>query len=230
LNKEEPPGWKEMKSISHKDYQISPGQQGMLDSDATWFTPHNLHQYQTGPETDEAPVVSTTAIIDQDHPPLSSPEPSSQAIQRDHSQFHTQAPPVMDESQFRRKQNESKNPEVTEDYEWEATPPVAKEKQTARAQSPAALDIESETLEWELTPPRPAKTIQKVGYYGVRADFRIHPLSTMMRKWNAMNHQQAKLPLAMTLLRHLFMVKYYFKKTVKESDVSFRTKTSCLLQ
>ena len=218
-----------MKSISHKDYQISPAQQGMLDSDATWVTPQNLHEYQTGPETDETPAVATTAIIDQDHPPLSSPEPS-RAIQRDHSQFHTQAPPVMDESQFRRKQNESKNPEVTEEYEWEATPPVPKEKQTARAQSPAALEVESETLEWELTPPRPAKTIQKVGYYGVRANFRIHPLLTMMRKSNAMNRQQAKLLLTMTLLHHLFKVKYYFKKTVKESHVSSWTKTTRLLQ
>ena len=191
MTKEEPPGWKEVKSISYKDYQISPAQQGMLDSDATWVTPQNLQEYQTGPERDEPPAVSTTMVVDQDHPPLSSPEPSSQAIQRDDLQFHIQAPPVMDESQFRRKQNEFKNPDVTEQYEWEPTPPVEKEKQTSRAKSPSA---EPETLEWEPTPPRPAKTIKMVEYYQVKANFRLHRLSKVMRKWNATNHQQVKFP------------------------------------
>ena len=153
-----------MKSISYKDYQISPAQQRMLDSGVTWLTPQNLREYQTGPESDEPPAVGTTVVIDQDHPPLSSPEPSSQAIQRDGSQFHTQAPPVMDESQFRKNQNESKNTEVTEEYEWEATPPMAKGKQITRNLSP---------LEWESTPRRLAKTIKTVCYCRVRANFRI---------------------------------------------------------
>jgi len=218
-----------MKSISYKDYQISPAQQGMLDSDATWVTPQNLHEYQTGPEVDEPPGVATTTVIDQDHPPLSSPEPS-QAIQRDNSQFHTQAPSIMDESQFRRKQNESKNSEVTEEYEWEATPPVAKQKQTARGQSPSAVELEPEPLEWEPTPPRPAKTIKTVRYYRVRANFSIHQPSKVMRKWNATNHRRVKLPLMTNLLHHLFKVKYYFRKTVKEKRVSFLRKVIYLLQ
>src|SRR5271170_2992980 len=95
LNKEEPAEWKEIKPLSHKDYQISATQEGMLDSEATWFTPQNIHQYQQGPLVDEPnilPAALTTTLGNGQHPDLSSPEPSSQAGRRDESQkFHTQA-------------------------------------------------------------------------------------------------------------------------------------------
>src|SRR5436309_15638849 len=109
LNKEEPPEWKEIKPLTYKDFQITANQQGMLDSDTTWFTPQNIHQYQQDP-TIEEPVLPTeitaaAAIRNGQHPDLSSPEPLSQIArpQDEPMQFQTQAvlaPTIMDREQF----------------------------------------------------------------------------------------------------------------------------------
>ena len=113
----------------------------MLDHEGGWFTPENIREYQarSAADSDEPPALPTVISNDQGHPPLSSPvEPSSQAVRGVDTQFHTQAPPMMDESQLRRKQDEAKE-EVAEeseekDYSWEPTQ-VPKVQETKRPQA-----------------------------------------------------------------------------------------------
>lgn len=107
-------------------------------------------------------------------PPLSSPEPdiSSQPVQRMDSQFNTQAPPMMDESQFRsmkRKPQESVVNDESEEnpYEWEATQEPTSQSRSHQVDSATQNSyIEQKEpenpLEWEESPPRPARTTKAV--------------------------------------------------------------------
>jgi hypothetical protein len=174
LAKEDHPAWAEVKNLKYQDYQITPGQQDILSKEASWFTPDNIAQYQTGPETDEqlkqeAPVFNGQG---QDHPPLSSPEmgPSSQ----NESQFHTQALAPFAQSQTK---GELEVEEVVEEVvekvveevveeasvekvlEWDPTPPPESPAPVATEEMQGDVEPEAEeSLDWEESPPRPKKT------------------------------------------------------------------------
>jgi hypothetical protein len=169
LAKEDHPAWAEVKNLKYQDYQITPGQQDILSKDASWFTPDNIAQYQTGPETDEqlkqeAPVFNGQG---QDHPPLSSPEmgPSSQ----NESQFHTQAPAPFAQSQTK---GELEVEEVVEEasvekvLEWDPTPPPESQAPVAAEKMQGDVEPEAEeSLDWEESPPRPKKTTMVISMW-----------------------------------------------------------------
>ena len=135
----------------------------------------NIKREPLYPRNTSFPVIAKNG---HDHPPLSSPEPeiSSQPAQRMNSQFNTQAPPMMDESQFRSLKSKPQEFEVNDEseenpYEWEATP----QQPTNRSQS---HKVDSGTqnsyieekepenpLEWEESPPRTARTTKAVWSY-----------------------------------------------------------------
>jgi hypothetical protein len=147
----------------------------MLDSDAAWFTPENIHEYQEGAAVSDEPILPPViASNGRDHPPLSSPEPdiSSQPVQRMDSQFNTQAPPMMDESQFRSMKSKPQESVVNDEseenpYEWEATQEPTSQSRSHQVDSATQNSYieqkESENpLEWEESPPRPARTTKAV--------------------------------------------------------------------
>ena len=139
----------------------------MLDSDGTWVTPDNINKNREDPLEFEEPVLPTLPANDQDHPPLSSPEiPSSQPMQGDDPQFYTQAPRILDESQFRRMQDEVKKPDVGDvsgenHFERESSPRVPDVTPTPKvisaAQKSQVEEGHDEQYSWEISPPRPAR-------------------------------------------------------------------------
>ena len=151
LNTEESVAWKELKSISYKDYQISAGDQGFLDSDTTWVHPGNIHDYDKGPEDDELPMADTS-LIENGHPPLDSPEPEPLSQRQDDSQFHTQARRTLDPTQMPGADEQEEN-----EIEWEPT-----QDENVPAAQPA-VEEESEELEWEASPARPPR-VGKIVY------------------------------------------------------------------
>lgn len=126
------PGWTEIKKAKYKETQIPPAQQAFLDSGAAWVTPRNIREYD-GAATEVDEQVYKGVIRDsQDHPPLSSPEIGSPGKSLHKSQFYTQAPPMMDESLYKKTQSRSRREEAEsreeaeaseeKEYEWELTP------------------------------------------------------------------------------------------------------------
>jgi hypothetical protein len=126
-----------MKKLGYKDIQISAAQKMILDSDDSWFTPDTIHRYQAGGELEEQ-VLPVEPVVNngQDHPPLSSPEeegpppvrPTSR-VQEGVSQFETQIPPMLSESDLRNapaKANTpspTKPPTPTPELPWTPSPP-----------------------------------------------------------------------------------------------------------
>jgi len=147
LNTEESAAWKELKSISYKDYQISAGDQGFLDSDTTWVHPGNIHDYDKAPEDDDLPLADTS-LIENGHPPLDSPEPEPLSQRQDESQFHTQAPRMLDPTQGLG----AEEPEEEKEIEWEPT-----QDENVPAARPTVLEEPEEPLEWEASPARPPR-------------------------------------------------------------------------
>lgn len=164
LQKDEHPGWAELKNLNYKDYQITPKQQEMLDSDATWFTPANINEYQGGPAEVAEQIIPTKTVATngQDHPPLSSPEPEpepSQDTPQDDSRFLTQAPPMMDESQAKNKSVEKELlPMGTPDV---ATPTPDSPLKLPNSQNHQEVGQPEELYEWGSSPPRNAKLVRQ---------------------------------------------------------------------
>lgn len=143
----------------------------MLDTDYTWFTPQKTQEYRTAPSVDEPnPVVLQPVMGDgEDHPPLSSPEPDSQAVRQNDLHFHTQAPPMMDESQFKRNQTTLKKAGAptnrdTQEYEWEPTTqkPMEITSQKRPPTTEAEQEESEEVFEWGESPTRSAHFTKKV--------------------------------------------------------------------
>jgi hypothetical protein len=173
----------------------------MLDSDATWLTPGNLHEYKTRAEVEESTPISaehSVLVNYNNHPPLDSPEPSSQAEPRYDSQFHTQAPPMMDATQIKRKLEDKPGVLEEEDYEWDSTPPKQKDQRKTRAQDDEQVEPDN-SFEWKAT------AINTVQDSEVDADFRIYlqqSTVTMNVSPHVESHQQVSLQLMMTNPRH----------------------------
>jgi hypothetical protein len=190
--------------LKFKDIQITPIQQGMLASDAAWFTPTNIHEYQGGPpEVDEQIIpkelVSTNG---RDHPPLSSPE-ASQDSKQDDSRFLTQAPPMMDESQA--KQNTQLDISRTKDV---ATPELS-----PKGSQPEVV------YDWPETPPKNAKKVTRLD---VNAKDRKHRLQGIVMTKKFARNRSIRVLLYVTIhqevLRvslgrhHLFQLKFCFQR------------------
>jgi hypothetical protein len=141
--REEPQAWKDLQNLKFKEYQITPNQQTILNSDSSWFHPGNAEDFPNGVENVET-AVPVEEAVNGGHPPLSSPEPEEE-ITRDDSQFYTQVPPMMAESQVRQLQRDGKT--IDGDVEHEA---IAEEEEPA-----ASSDVEP--IEWEESPPRPKR-------------------------------------------------------------------------
>ena len=102
----------------------------MLDSDAVWVTPQNIREFGSAAPEAEEQVFQSMIRNGKDHPPLSSPEAETPS---NTLQFHTQAPPMMDEAQFKGTRADlgsggvasSQEHEASEErvYEWDETPP-----------------------------------------------------------------------------------------------------------
>lgn len=126
-----------MKKLGYKDIQISAAQKKILDSDDSWFTPDDIHRYQAGGDLEEQ-ILPVEPVVNngQDHPPLSSPEeegpPSARPtskVQEGVSQFETQIPPMLSESQMRNAPaktstpSPTKQPTPTQELHWTPSPP-----------------------------------------------------------------------------------------------------------
>jgi len=156
LNTEESVAWKELKSLSYKDYQITAGDQGFLDAEATWVHPGNIHEYNKRPEDEEPLPAADTSLIENGHPPLDSPEPEPLSQRHDDSQFHTQAPGMLDPTQALGVQTSSEEKEI----EWEPT-----QEETRPARRPTVEEKSEESLEWEASPARPPRVGRMVYHH-----------------------------------------------------------------
>ena len=101
IEKEEHLGWTALKTIKNTAIEIPQEQRKLLELDESWVGPENIHQFQPRKEVEEQVLPEHQAVINNghDHPPLSSPE--EEPVQdRELSQFQTQVPPMMSESQL----------------------------------------------------------------------------------------------------------------------------------
>jgi hypothetical protein len=149
--------------LKYKDYQITPNQQALLDSDTTWFTPEKLHEYQGGPPEVDPHIMPQIIVATngREHPPLSSPEAEpSQDTPQDDSRFLTQVPPMMDESQ-------AKNISVKKELLHTGTPDVATPTsdislKLQNSQNNQEVSQPEELYEWGSSPPRNAKLVRQM--------------------------------------------------------------------
>ena len=172
LNTEESVAWKEVKSISYKDYQITAGDQGYLDSETTWVHPGNIHDYNKRPEDEETFPAADTSLIENGHPPLDSPEPEPLSQRHNDSQFHTQAPGMLDPTQALGVQTSSEEKEI----EWEPT-----QEENGPARRPTLEEKSGELLEWEASPARPPRVGRMVCHHcdcvNCRMDLKMRSMS-----------------------------------------------------
>jgi hypothetical protein len=169
LNTEEPAAWKEVKTISYEDYQISANDQGFLANDATWVHPGNIHDFDNA-EDEETLLMADTSLIENGHPPLDSPEPELSSQRQDNSQFHTQAPGMMDPTQVRH----GEEPEEKE-FEWEAT-----QNENVPSAQRTVEDEREESLEWEASPARPPRVGRMVHHRCDHVNFRMSLLQLIV--------------------------------------------------
>lgn len=147
--------------MKYKDYQITPNQQALLDSDATWFTPANVQEYQGGPPDVDEHIIpqKLVATNGRDHPPLSSPE-SSQDTPQDESRFLTQAPPMMEDSQVNKTsvKKELKRKEIP-NIETPTSDTPAQLQNSQNHQEDSQPEVE---FEWPASPPRAPKLVRQM--------------------------------------------------------------------
>ena len=136
----------------------------MLNSEDNWFTPENINEYQAGAVAVDESAVPTVVATGGDHPPLSSPGESPQNTREHEPQFHTQAPLVMDESQFRPKKDEGELANVVEEYEWDPTPQAQKSTPPSvpAGENPPAGPASETQYDWEESPLRAVQTKKMV--------------------------------------------------------------------
>jgi hypothetical protein len=114
----------------------------MLTNDQTWFHPGNIDTFPNGGENVEQ-MIPVEDAVNGGHPPLSSPE-EDRDTSKEESQFFTQAPPMMDESQVRQLQEGDTNPEHTAHKNVEAS--------LEDEQALPVLDDEPPPFEWGSSP------------------------------------------------------------------------------
>ena len=164
MAKEDHPAWPDVKNLKHQDYQVTAGQQDLLATDATWFTADNIATYQTGLKNDEQVATQDAPVFNgqgQDHPPLSSPE-TGFGSQNEVSQFHTQAPAQLAQSQVKGalEVEDVEETSVEKVLEWDPTPPP-ETRVPVVAESLPKDDVEpgaDEPLDWDESPPPPRQT------------------------------------------------------------------------
>ena len=161
LNTEDNPAWTEVKSISHKDYQINPKDQGFLHSDTTWVHSGNIHNYEKRPGDDDVLPIRDP-VFENGHPPLDSPEPEPLSQGQDDSQFHTQAPGMMHPTQVTGVPEPTESQMSEEEIEWEPT-----QDDNGAVPQPRVADEPTEPIDWEESPARPARVRRLVNHLGL---------------------------------------------------------------
>ena len=140
------PEWNNVKSVAYKGYQVTAGQIGMLDNDASWVTPETIQKKDARPTQEEEEILPTPQPLvgnGEGHPPLGSPGSPSHAVE-EQSQFETQAPPLLAESELREEQarlesqTDAKEEEEEEEeaLSWSASPPPEQKNTEPPSSSP----------------------------------------------------------------------------------------------